>query len=252
MSSSSASESEAEGATENRGNSSLLVQPVLKATGRQTGNGTLYLRPETQKSDLGEQIIKRDESQFNSKDQFALKVSNDQKPREGKYSQLNKPCQINNLNVAPCVVEDNGSRDIRKQVAVISPVRPRRAKKLRLELTRLDAASHTPEADPVKTSKEIQRIPTVEWMSRKTKDLVEKAVGNSQSCNLCTYQTSKLRISIHVRQHYCINFCQCGYQHTSHDQVAEHQKTTRRAGYSRAQCRVFMVAEEQFPAFRQD
>ena len=144
-------------------------------------------------------------------------------------------------------LEDNGRADTSKRIAVISPVRPPRAKRLRVELTRLDVVSDNTEADTTKIPRKVQRIPTVEWVSRKTKDLVEKAVTNGNACKLCPYKTSKRRIRIHVRQH----FCHCGYWPTSRDQVAEHQKTTRRAGHSRVQCRVYMVAEEEFPAFRQ-
>ena len=44
-----------------------------------------------------------------------------------------------------------------------------------------------------------------------------------------------------------MHFCQCGFQHISRDQVADHQRTTRRPGHSRSICQVFMVERDQFP-----
>ena len=244
---SSSSASEAEEAIETRRASSPIVQPVLKVTGGQMGNGNLCDNSMTPKFNLGELFIDRNESKFENIDQFALKVANGQK----SSSPPNTPCKISNPGIVSCVVEDNGRAETNKRIAVISPVRPPRAKRLRVELTRLDVVSDNTEADTAKNSRKVKRIPTVEWVSRKTKDLVEKAVTNGNACKLCPYQTSKRRIRIHVRQHFCMHFCQCGYRHTSRDQVADHQKTTRRAGHSRDQCRVYMVAEEEFPAFRQ-
>ena len=61
----------------------------------------------------------------------------------------------------------------------------------------------------------------------------------------------KWRICIHVREQYCMHFCQCGYQHLSRDQVADRQRTTRYPGHGRAKCKVYIITEKQFPAFRQ-
>ena len=95
-----------------------------------------------------------------------------------------------------------------------------------------------------------RRIPTTVWVSRETKDEVERAVQDGQACHLCEFGTSKRRIRIHVRQHFCVHYCHCGYAHVSRDQVADHQKTTRKAGHSRSRCQIFMVSGDQFPTFR--
>ena len=64
---------------------------------------------------------------------------------------------------------------------------------------------------------------------------------------MCEFSTSKRRIRIHIRQNYFMHFCQCGFQHISRDQVADHQRTTRRPGHSRSMCQVYMVERDKFP-----
>ena len=97
-----------------------------------------------------------------------------------------------------------------------------------------------------------KRIPTTEWVSRRTKDEVERAVRDGQGCKLCDFTTSRRRIRIHIRQHFCLHYCHCGFQHVSRDQVAEHQRQTRRSDHARSRCQIHMVAEEQFSAFKKE
>ena len=85
---------------------------------------------------------------------------------------------------------ESGTSDTNKQVAVISPVRPPKAMKIMLELTRLDTVSfaqtaETTQVEEVQTSGKVQQIPTIEWVSRKTKEMVEKAVVDGQACDSC-------------------------------------------------------------------
>ena len=80
-------------------------------------------------------------------------------------------------------------------MAVISPVRPPKAMKIMLELTRLDTVSfaqtaETTQVEEVQTSGKVQQIPTIEWVSRKTKEMVEKAVVDGQACDSCKFKTS--------------------------------------------------------------
>ena len=155
MSSSSASDSEAE-TVEETNNKRSIARPVLKVTGGPTGEKTRN-----------------------------VKTSTPQPPGEG----------------------DND-----RQVAIISPVKPPTEKRLKLELTRIESTSsksiaENSSAEERKVGK-IQRIPTVEWVTRQTKDLVERAVVNGRTCGLCQYETSKRRIRIHIRQHYVMHLCQ--------------------------------------------
>ena len=97
-----------------------------------------------------------------------------------------------------------------------------------------------------------KRIPTTEWVSRRTKDAVERAVPDGQGCKLCDFTTSRRRIRIHIRQHFCLHYCHCGFQHVSRDQVAEHQRQTSRSDHARSRCQIHMVSEEQFSTFRKE
>ena len=114
----------------------------------------------------------------------------------------------------------------------------------------VDQANPLPAPDVIEPPVPQKRIPTIEWMSREMKDEVEKAVQNGQECRLCNFQTSRRRIRIRVRQHMCMHYCHCGYQHVSRDQIAEHQKLTRCHGHARSSCKIYMVSSDQFPAFR--
>ena len=231
MSNSSASDSEAE-TVEETNNKRSIAQPVLKVTGGPTGEKTRNVKTST--------------PQPPGKNQFTLKAVNGK-----RHKKLQKPHKVDRLNAVSSIV---GEGDNDRQVAIISPVKPPTEKRLKLELTRIESTSsksiaENSSAEERKVGK-IQRIPTVEWVTRQTKDLVERAVVNGRTCGLCQYETSKRRIRIHIRQHYVMHFCQCGYQNVSRDQVAEHQKTTKRAGHTRANCSVYMVSESQFPAFK--
>ena len=57
------------------------------------------------------------------------------------------------------------------------------------------------------------------------------------------YESTSANISV------CI-IAIAGYAHVSRDQVADHQKTTKKAGHSRSRCQIFMVSGDQFPTFR--
>ena len=46
----------------------------------------------------------------------------------------------------------------------------------------------------------------------------------------------------------CAHYCHCGYQHTSRDQVAEHQKSARHA---RSQCKIYMMLKNLYSEFRE-
>ena len=114
-----------------------------------------------------------------------------------------------------------------------------------------DLRNPVPAPDATECPDPRKRIPTIEWMSREMKKEVEKAVQNGQECRLCSFKTRKRRIRIHIRQHMCMHYCHCGYQHISRDQIAEHQRLTRHPGHARSRCRIYMVAIDQFPEFRE-
>ena len=97
-----------------------------------------------------------------------------------------------------------------------------------------------------------KKIPTIEWVWRRTKDEVERAVCDGQGCKLCDFTTSRRRIRIHIRQHFCLHYCHCGFQHVSRDQVAEHQRQTRRSNHASSRCQIHMVSEKQFSTFRKE
>ena len=80
------------------------------------------------------------------------------------------------------------------------------------------------------------------------KEEVEQAIQSEQECRLCSFKTSKRRIRTHIRQHMCMHYCYCGYQHISRDQVAEHMRLTRHA---RSKCKIYMVSSDQYPEFRE-
>ena len=128
-------------------------------------------------------------------------------------------------------------------------VRPPREKRLKLELSRVDQTNPVPEVTTSTVPR--RRIPTMEWVSREAKDEVERTVRKGQECQLYDFQTSKRQIRIHVRQHSCMQYCHCGYQHVSRDQIAEHQKLTRRPGHTRSMCKIYMVPGDQFSALRE-
>ena len=179
----------------------------------------------------------------------ALKVATGRTSRRKQSTPTKQSCQISRVNTMSSVVGEDSDR----QVAVISPVRPPVTKRLRLELTKVDTTQPTSATKPTVKRTEpattSRRIPTVEWVSRATK---EQSVKNGQACRLCQFETSKRRIRIHVRQHFCMHFCQCGFRHLSRDQVADHQRTTRRPGHARESCTVYMVAEDQYAAFSRE
>ena len=133
---------------------------------------------------------------------------------------------------------------------------PSRNKNFKLELTRLEPARITTaiDTDPIKkvqSSVAAKRIPTIQWVSRETKKLIEKFVVKEQICGLCECRTSKRRIHIHIRQDFCIHFCHCGFKNVIKDQVEKRQRTTRRAGHATERCQVHMITEEQYPEFCQ-
>ena len=236
------------------------VQPVLKATGAQGEiiskvQRNKHITPEI-KSKIG-RVLSSDDNQL------ALKVASGVK-RKGNKSPViqneqqplftQEPCYINRINVMTSVAGASSPEEVDsagKRVAVISPVRPPLKKKLRVELTRVDTPQDQPHSEESsQPSRLVKRVPTQEWMTREMKEKVEAAVKGERQCRLCDYKTSKRRIRIHIRQHYCMHFCQCGYKNISRDQVAEHQKYTRQPGHTREVCRVFMVEKDQFPSFR--
>ena len=109
-------------------------------------------------------------------------------------------CRVNRIRTLSPHVE-RASEDDSRQITRISPVRPPRAKILKLELSRVDQHNLLPTPDVTKCPATRKRIPTIEWMSREMKDEVDKAVQNSQECRRLSFQTSSRRIRIHVRQH---------------------------------------------------
>ena len=165
------------------------VSPVLKETGGQEGGIVPHNEP---------------------KSQFALKVAN------GWKGDKSTPiCRVNRITTIPSVVEGNDGTEASSRVAIISPVKQPVGKRLRIELTRYDPDNTVTPAEVVnkkaKLTPQVRRIPTTEWVSRSTKEEVERAVVDGQSCRLCEFSTSKRRIRIHIRQHYCMHFCQCGF-----------------------------------------
>ena len=48
-----------------------------------------------------------------------------------------------------------------------------------------------------------------------------------------------------------MHYCHCGYPHVSRNQIAEHQKLTRRPGHARPRCKIYMVSSDQLPEFRE-
>ena len=206
------------------------VSPVLKVTGGQESRAVPIRKPNSP---------------------FALKVA-----KGSKGDQSPPICRVNRINTVPSIVEDNQETEAGTRVAVISPVKPPANKRLRVELTRYEPDSSVAPTEvaskKARLNLQVKRIPTTEWVSRSSKEKVEQAVVDGQSCRLCEYNTSKRRIRIHIRQHYFMHFCQCGFQHISRDQVADHQRTTRRSGHSRDVCQVFMVEKDQFPLLSQE
>ena len=172
----------------------------------------------------------------NARDQSALQVADEAPPIEPMHC----------LNW-----EDTGplAEVMPKAVATISPIRTTQGKRLKMELNRAEnPEKQLTERGPKQLSKK-SRIPTIEWMTERTKRLVDDAIVEEQNCALCGFKTSKRRIRIHVRQHFCMHFCHCGYQHVSRDQVAEHQKVNAQDDHRRELCSVYMVAEENFSDF---
>ena len=74
----------------------------------------------------------------------------------------------------------DGTSDNNCQVAGISPFRPPKENRLKLELRRIDSTRLIPASKPASDVAEPtifrKRIPTTKWGSRDTKDEVEKAV----------------------------------------------------------------------------
>jgi len=67
------------------------------------------------------------------------------------------------------------------------------------------------------------------WLTSSTQKLIDDSIegeGEQRRCKLCkTAQTySRRRVRIHVKQHLCLLYCQCGFHHTSRDAVYTHQK----------------------------
>ena len=189
-----------------------------------------------------------------SDDSPALKVAGSRSIRGKGSPTPREMCSISRIRVSSPIVERSPGDG--RRIATISPIRPPKEKRLRLELDRVEPADYQ---TPAKITETVtgsvparKRIPTTEWVSRRTKDAIEKAVRDGQGCKLCNFTTSRRRIRIHVRQHFCLHYCHCGFQHVSRDQVAEHQRQIRRSDHARSRCQIHMVAEGQFSAFKKE
>ena len=189
-----------------------------------------------------------------SDDSPALKVAGSRSIRGKGSPTLREMCSVSRIRVSSPIVERSPGDG--RRIATISPIRPPKEKRLRLELDRVEPADYQ---TPAKITETVtgsvparKRIPTTEWVSRRTKDAIEKAVHDGQGCKLCNFTTSRRRIRIHVRQHFCLHYCHCGFQHVSRDQVAEHQRQIRRSDHARSRCQIHMVDEGQFSAFKKE
>ena len=97
--------------------------------------------------------------------QSALKVADGNSASGKRSSSPDKMCRVNHIRVASPVVEKTSDND--RQVVVISPVRPSREKRLKLELSRVDLNRPVQAVTAPLISR--RRIPTTEWVSREAK-----------------------------------------------------------------------------------
>ena len=100
-----------------------------------------------------------------------------------------------------------------------------------------------------------QRKPRVaashlKWLSEASLKSIEQGIEGT-TCKLCSFQTSRRRIRMHTRQHYIVRmFCPCTYQNASRDSTYDHQIAHQRIrGTRRTEGRIYMVDEENYPAF---
>ena len=202
-----------------------------------------------------DQHVKQPRGLNSSDDSPALKVAGSRSIRGKGSPALREMCSVSRIRASSPIADERLQGDGRR-IATISPIRPPKEKRLRLELNRIEPADYQA---PVKSAETVtgsvparKRIPTTEWVSRRTKDAIERAVHDGQGCKLCNFTTSRRRIRIHVRQHFCLHYCHCGFQHISRDQVAEHQRQIRRSDHARSKCQIHMVDEGQFSIFRKE
>ena len=96
-----------------------------------------------------------------------------------------------------------------------------------LELKQVEVRKCTPKEATSPTGTQTKwRLHTVEWVS-KTNSQARKPIVDKQDYDLRRIRTSKRRIRIHIRQHFCVHFFHCRFQHGSRDPVTEHHKGSR-------------------------
>jgi len=113
-----------------------------------------------------------------------------------------------------------------RMVDYVTPRSP--LKELRVQL--IDTSTKTAETvQQEKKPKAKPRTAMLQWLTDSTLKAVEDNIlgeEDARTCGLCadsaTY--SKRRIRIHLRQHLCLWYCQCGFHHPSRDSVYVHQK----------------------------
>lgn len=175
--------------------------PVLRSTVEQGDVSQSFAKiPETPEPQL---LSTKD-------DQFALKLANGTIKRGRRPLFLPIPCRVNRLCSVPSVAGEDDTQDASEQATVILPIRPSRAKKFKL--TSLEPASinltiNTDPKDIARPPVAVGRILTIEWVTRETKGQIGAAVVEVQACGLCNFCTNEHRMSIDVRQQYCMHYC---------------------------------------------
>ena len=160
--------------------------PVLKVTGRQGSepSSTVYAEKRM------EAHSSTPSGGSTSNGQSVLKAADDHSTRGEKPPSPVATCRVNSIRTLSSLVRRTSTEDVR-QTAKMSPIRPPREKRLRLEISRVDLNNPVPVLDTADCPASRKRIPTIEWVSREMKEEVEQAIQSEQECRLCSFKTSK-------------------------------------------------------------
>ena len=99
-------------------------------------------------------------------------------------------------------------------------------------------------------------LPLLKWISPNTQRKIDQALqtqpGEKAECRLCGKSGTEKRVRFHIKQHYSVYFCACGFFSPSRDTIDGHHrdlgKKGEMKGHGRAGCN-FQVDADRYPEF---